>query len=39
MNWLLGVVVPVIGFVAIWVLAVTKEEKWERELSDEEWEE
>ena len=39
MTWLLGVVTPVIGFVAIWLLAVIEEEKWERELDDEEWEE
>ena len=39
MTWLLGVVAPVIGFVSIWALAVIEEEKWEKQLSDEEWEE
>ena len=39
MTWLLGIFAPVVGFVCIWVLAMIEEEKWERELSDEEWEE
>ncbi len=39
MTWLLGVLAPVVGFVAIWVLATIEEAKWEKQLDDEEWEE
>ena len=39
MTWLLGVVAPVASLAAIWWWAVKQEEKWERELDDEEWEE
>ena len=39
MTWLLCVLSPIVGLVSIWALAVLSEEKWEKRLSDEEWEE
>ena len=39
MTWLLGVLVPIVGLVSIWVLAMVEEDKWDGELDDEEWEE
>lgn len=39
MTWLLCVFAPIVGLLAIWILAMVGEEKWEKQLDDEEWEE